>query len=264
MGEGYHEEEDDFRDLGNRDCFQQEPECVEIVRQLLWHFLEPIPPNLEPNDLVKRIRALASTGCQAEGWFKGEIMLLLSQMQTQSQIIDWWPEVSYDWDETRRRKCDFVLRLNDASQTMVGIEVKTAFVGRQAYRWLVPTPEGGWTVDEGAGQPWGLEYILTEGVGHNGGVLRDAVRLCRSEGLTERICLIYAYGEGAPSDPHAFAERLSALGENTPIAFSASVPNPLRGGITFFGGSAGFVQAFACWIKPPKTLDNSAKASGSK
>jgi len=255
---GQHNDED-FTDLGQ---LHEEPNCADIVRQLIWHFLEPVPPHLESNYLVEKIRGLAYAGRQAEGWFKVELLSYLAKAKTRGELTDFWPEVTYDWDVSRRRKCDFALRLNDAAQTMVGIEVKTAFVGKQGSRRLVRTPEGRWTVVQTAGQPWDLEYIRTEGAGHDGGVLRDVVRLCWSEGFDERVCLIYAYGEGVPSDPGEFVETLNVIGDNPPTRYSATIPNSWQGQ-TLFQGGEGFVQAFACWIRP-KAPGNRAIATGFK
>jgi hypothetical protein len=102
---------------------------------------------------------------------------------------DWWPEVGYDW--CKGKKCDFVLR--GSAPGLLGLETKTAFVGRQGARIPVPPLPG--RVDPIEGGLWSLNYYLTEGRGQEGGVLRDALRLRQSAALSCRGCLVFAYGE---------------------------------------------------------------------
>jgi len=256
---------DDFSDLGAPEHFQQGPKCADIVRRLICHFIPPIPPAATPHrdrECDLRVQQFIAYDRQVEGWFKGEIMLLLSKMQKDQIINKWWPEVTYDGVGNGRTKCDFVVEVKglDDEPVIVGIEVKVAFVGTQWKRQLVVSLEGVPTVVPTQGATWGLDYILTEGRGDRGGVLRDAVRLCRSDGLTEKICLIYAYGDGAPSDPWVFAKRLSARGEKAQVKFSARI---LREDQPLFQGGGGFIQPFACWIKP-KAQGDSAKARRSE
>lgn len=204
-------QEDDFSEIGNV-C----PKCCPMSRDVVWELVRPfvdlVPPGLpEPVEFKKRWSVFARYARQVEGWFRGELMFILDQLAPGQ----WQPEAGYDWNH--RCKCDFELQLprqDDGGIARVGVELKTAFVGRQGQN------------------VYHLNYILDEGAGEGGGLLRDASRLTRSTGLAERVCLVYAYGrqdafftEGIDETVGLtrFVEQLSNRGELCQFPFRAEL-----------------------------------------
>lgn len=115
-------------------------------------------------------------------------MLILEQLRGEGMLLRWWPEVGYDWAENGSKKCDFVLQLPGDEESLVGVEVKSVFVGDQGSYRL----QGG-RVEEGGVQLWTLAALVDAG-SRGEGLVGDALRLARSDMLREKVCLLLAYG----------------------------------------------------------------------
>jgi hypothetical protein len=127
-----------------------------------------------------------------EGWFSGEMAVVLERCKKADIISEWWPEVRYSWNKEKGKKvCDYVLQIKD-SPHLVGLEIKTAFAARQGKRWLSNDEDGVLMLhdeDEKDKTLWKLQ-----GAYYYGAVKEDARRLCEEGGLSGRYCLVFAYG----------------------------------------------------------------------
>ncbi len=132
---------------------------------------------------------------QAEAWFKVELMIVMNELEEDGVIYKWYSEVTYK--EKRKGKSptyDFVVK--DRGGRCMGIEVKTAFVGRQKKRPLPKIPADKDDFRDPPGSSYPLSFYLTNGRNGKGGVAGDAFRLIKvpDRFLAKRICLLFAYG----------------------------------------------------------------------
>ena len=148
------------------------------------HFLAP--------EALARVRLFSRYARQVEGWFKGELLHIFSNLEGAGEIEDWASEVRIA-PESRQRS-DFRVRRADG---LLWIEVKTLFHGIQA------------------GQPVDLGiYFLKSADGV--GITEDLVKLMRvPDGDT--AVLLFAYPR---PDATAWSELMSAYARRiAPIAF---------------------------------------------
>lgn len=75
---------------------------------------------------LARVRAFCSSQCQIEGWFKGELILLFSNLRRENQIEDWQPE--HRSEHIGNGRIDFFLNLEDGP---LYLELKTFYHGQQ-------------------------------------------------------------------------------------------------------------------------------------
>jgi len=246
--------EDKFNDLDAGDTGPV-AQCENLIARLVWHFLGPVPNPDVAEEVHRRISAFAGRGRQNEKWFVGEMIPLLDDMKARGEFIDWFPEVAYDEDVQQGSgtlKCDLVLKLPAAhgeAHVLAGVEVKVACMGRQPSARLV-VRDGRGDMEVTRGTPWNFDYILTEGGGDNGGVLRDALRLCASQALDERICLVFGYGDPTRAfDAHTdeFAEKLSELAQGR---FRVVMLHNCSGQYVIDAQAGRILQAFTCLIRP--------------
>jgi hypothetical protein len=151
-----------------------------VIKEIIAHF--------QDDDAMDRIQEFAEHGRQVEAWFKGELIRLFAKSNF---INEAYSEVSHP--RNNRLKYDFVLRTTQRGR-FTGMEVKTAFVGRQYRRRF--SPDTNEVVTEN-GQRWNLNYVITEGHNGKGGLVRDAHRLCDANDFSRRFCLIFAYGDAS-------------------------------------------------------------------
>ena len=157
----------------------------------------------------QRVRLFSRCARQAEAWFKGEVMTVLEDSKSKKLFDEWQAEVTYaSEDASGRSKCDFVLRKEDK---LTGLEVKTACVGRQTKRFM---RNGGF--EEGETQQWDLNFTASAGMTHGkvAGVASDAMRLLDNRHLSEKYCLVFAYGDPSfktPRGQHTFKDQVEAF-----------------------------------------------------
>ena len=144
----------------------------EILKSVIGHF--------EMDDAKDRIRVIAENDRNTEGWFKAELMFLLQQ---EPGLEDWYPEVGHDTD-AHSKKCDFVLRFyEEGHPKLLGIEVKTAFVGKQIKRTL-----------DGISTEFEASWVgLTS---YKQGIADDGKKLASMD-VDYKMCLVFVYGKSS-------------------------------------------------------------------
>ncbi len=155
-----------------------------LLAEIDRHFLTP--------DALSRIQLFSRHARNVEGWFKGELLYLFSNLASAKAVGDWASEVRIA-PESKQRS-DFRVRLSDG---MLWVEVKTLFHGIQ----------GGQPVDLGVYFPRSADGV---------GVTDDLVKLLRiPEGNKELLLFVHPR-----PDASAWSEIMSAYARRiAPIAF---------------------------------------------
>ena len=83
-----------------------------------------------PPSFLERVDVMTKAQIQVESWWKVEMMLLLTEMQEQTNIRSWHTEVR---GRTSRRRLDFKIEFQGHDTAV--LELKTALCGVQ----MIPT-----------------------------------------------------------------------------------------------------------------------------
>ena len=160
--------------------------------------------------MMNRIPLFLTPPRNMEGWFSGEMAVVLEICKAANIISEWWPEVRYSWNQENGRKvCDYVLQVEGDPLPLVGLEIKTAFAARQGKRSLIQDEAGVIMLSEEAQEDrtlWRLQNAY-----YYKSVAEDAKRLSKQGGVGDRYCLVFAYGKNgelSDGDVEEFKDKL--------------------------------------------------------
>ena len=164
-------------------------------------------------EMMDRITLFLTPPRNMENWFSGEMAVVLQKCKDEKTISEWRPEVRYGWNgEKGKKACDYVLQMEGNPPPLIGLEIKTVFAARQGKRQLKEDVDDGHLIvcDEAAGGGGALWKL--QGSYYCNAVEKDAKRLSKEIGLSDRYCLVFAYGKNGEledKDIEEFKNRLT-------------------------------------------------------